>query len=369
MQTSWIEVNLGALEHNVAQVRELAGSSVKVMAVVKANAYGHGLVETSNAFVKAGAGYLGVSTLEEGMELREAGVKSPVLVFSPMLVDQIEDAVEYALDQTVCNTEYVWKISDAAKRMRRKARVHVKVDTGMGRLGVLPEDSEMLACELLSRENIEVTGVYTHFANAADAADAARQNRKFSSVVANMALKEMEVGLRHAANSAALLSMPDARYDMVRTGTLLYGQYPAGNFERMPDLRETWRFKTRIVEIRKLEKGAKVGYGSEFTAKRQCVAAVIPIGYSDGFTLTPESVLRRRSSVVRTVAGMALGANSGPKVRVKGVQVPVIGRVGMQMCSLDVTDVPGIELGDEVLVPVRRTSASSRVKRVYLQSF
>ena len=366
--SAWVEVNLGALKHNLSEVRAFVGPSVKVMAVVKADAYGHGAIATSRAFMEAGADCLGVTTLEEALELRDAGLAAPILVFSPLLPDQVEAALARDIEQTVCDLELAKPVSAAASKSGKPARVHVKVDTGMGRLGVVADDCADFMYRLLNMPGIEIAGVYTHFANALarDISDAKRQNERFSDLIPLLRSKDIPTGLCHAANSAGLIRIPESHHDMVRPGTILYGQYPTSHMPRKLDLRETWCLKARIVALKKLPVGARVGYGSEFTAKRPTLAAVIPIGYSDGFTLIPESAARRANSPVSFIAGKVLGTNGGPHVTVREKRAPVIGRVSMQLCSVDVTDVPGVQLGDEVIIPARRTTTSSRIPRVHV---
>lgn len=359
--TIWVEVNLSALKHNLAEVRAIVGPSVKVMAVVKANAYGHGAVESARAFAEAGADYLGVTTLEEGLELRKGGIAAPILIFSPLLPDQVEAALSEGLEQTICDLDPARSISALAAKTGKAARVQVKVDTGMGRLGVGTGDCPEFIRLLLNLPGIEIAGIYTHFANAGskNLAHAREQDARFSELLANLAAKDIPIGLRHAANSAAILNLPESHHDMVRPGTILYGQLSTQHPGRQLDLRETWCLKTRIVALRKLSPGTRVGYGSEFTASRHTLAAVLPIGYSDGFTLTPESTARRSARPLRLAATC---------VTVRGKSATVIGRISMQICSVDVTDIPGVRLGDEVIVPARRTATSSRIPRVYVMS-
>lgn len=362
--TSWVEVSLSALKHNVAQVRGLVGPAVKIMAVVKADAYGHGAVGASQAFVEAGAECLGVTTLEEGLELRRAGIISPILVFSPLLPDQFAAALMENLEQTLCSLDTVELLSKSAVELGKTARVHVKIDTGMSRLG-MPGDFQVSIRRLGDLPGVEISGVYTHFANAGakDLSSARSQNSLFAEYTK---MAESPLWLWHAANSAGMLNLPDAYYDMVRPGTILYGQYPTRFVPRKLDLRDTWQLKTRIAAIQMVAAGAKVGYGSEFTAARVTQSAVLPIGYSDGFGLIPESVARRSAGPLRAIGGRLLHRSGGSHVIIRGTKAPVIGRISMQMCSVDVTDIPGVEVGDEALVPARRTTTSARIPRVYI---
>ncbi len=366
--SSWVEVSLRALKHNLAEVKSFVGPSVKVMAVVKADAYGHGAVGASRAFAEAGADYLGVTTLEEALEIREAGISTPMLVFSPLLPDQVEAALSNDLDQTVCDLSLAQSISETAGKMGRAARVHMKIDTGMGRLGVLADDAPDFMYRLASLPGLEIAGVYTHFANALDQdiSDAAKQNARFAEVIQLLKSKDMPTGLCHAANSAGLLRLSESHYDMVRPGTILYGQYPTRHTGSKLNLEDTWCLKSRITSLRKLPAGSRVGYGSEYKASKPIIAAVLPIGYSDGFTLVPESVAQRAMRPVRMVADRLMGARRGPCVTIRGQRAPIIGRVSMQMCSVDVTHIPGVQIGDEALIPARRTTTSSRITRAYV---
>jgi len=367
--TSWVEVDLGALRHNLQQVRLVVGPKVRILAVVKADAYGHGAVPVARALAAAGVQYLGVTTLEEGLEIRRAGVSIPMLVFSPLLPDQIEEALINDLDITVFNLDMAAAVSECVARCGKRAMVHIKVDTGMGRLGVMPEECPSFLYSLLRMSGVDIAGVYTHFANAAakNLFHANEQNKQFSQLVELLESKDMPTGLCHASGSAAILNLPDARYDMVRAGTILYGQYPGSHLAVRPELKETWTLKSRIVAVRKLSAGTGVGYGGEWSASRPTRAAIIAVGYSDGFTVMPESVARRMLSPIRVIAEKVLHKPSAPHVVVNGQRAPVIGRVSMQMCSIDVTDIPGAKVGDEVIIPARRTTTSSLIPRVYVE--
>jgi alanine racemase len=223
--------------------------------------------------------------------------------------------------------------------------------------------------EISELPNLEIAGTYTHFANAgaSDLADARRQSAKFSALISDLKSSGIPTGLCHAANSSAILSLPESHLDMVRPGTILYGQYPTTHVEKKLDLEETWRFKTRIIALRKFPAGTPIGYGSEFTTKRPTIAGVIPVGYAEGFTVVPGSVANRKSNLVKTVAAKLLKTRTSPSVVIRGERIPVIGRVSMQITSIDVTSIPDVRVGDEVIVPTRRVTTSSRLPRVYVE--
>lgn len=366
--TSWVEINSSALRHNFEEIRRYVGNSIKIMAVVKADAYGHGIADTAELLQAACADFFGVTSLEEGLELRNNDISKPILAFSPLLPDQFETALVSDIDQTVCDPDLAGKISKAAVKLGKKARVHVKVDTGMGRLGISVDDCISFTYRLMNLPGIEIAGIYTHFADAGskDITSAKKQNYIFSQLLQELESKSICIGLRHAANSSAMLNIPDSHYDMVRPGTILYGQYPTRYTNKPLELKDTWTLKTRVIAIRRLPAGSKIGYGGEFTTKRPTIAAVLPIGYSDGFLLIPESAARRAFSPVRSIISFIKPGIFGSYVKIKGRKAPVIGRISMQMCSVDVTDLGDVKTGDEVLVPARRTTTSARIPRIFI---
>lgn len=360
----WVEVDLSALRHNLLQVRRALADSVKLMAVVKANAYGHGCVETSRAFAESVADGLAVTRLEEALPLREAGLTLPILLFAPIQPENAEAAVRHDLAMTVTGLSLAHTISEAAARLGKTADVHVKVDTGMGRLGLLPAQAAATVQKIAALPNIRVAGVYTHFATAADNLEFARaQLDRFRGVIRSLRDAGVDFGLAHAANSAAILRLPESHLDMVRAGTILYGQYPSGRVPYSLDLRHTWRLKARVCDVRELPAGSPVGYGSEFVTKRPTRTAVIPIGFADGFTLVPEGPFYRRSAL----AFAAIKLRRSLVVQIRGRKAPVIGRVATQMIVADVTGTAGVEVGDEVIVPAMRIPTSALVPRVYLE--
>jgi len=368
LHTTWIEVSTGALKHNLAQVRSLVGNSVKIMAVVKADAYGHGIIGAAKAFVEGGADFLGVTTIEEGLALRHADIDADILVFTPLLPGQVDAAIEANLNLTVCDKDSASAASSAAERIGKRAQVHIKIDTGMGRLGINPDDAPGFAYGLYASGMVEIKGIYTHFANAGsnDLSQARAQNSSFAFVLESLRSKDFSIGLCHSSNSAAILNLPEARYDMVRPGTILYGQYPSRNVARKIELKDTWCLKSRIISLRKLPEGTKIGYGSEFITKRATMAAVLPVGFADGFTLIPESAAKRSANPLRSLAAKVLRAENDTYVSIRGKHAPVIGRVSMQMCTVDVTDIPGVFVGDEVAIPARRVSISRAIPKIYV---
>lgn len=361
---TWIAVSCSALRHNFQAVRLLSGTA-QVIAVVKANAFGHGALETARILAEAGADFFAVTTPTEALELRAAGISGRMLVFLPPLVDQIEALVENDLEQTVGDIAEAKAIADAAQALGKTTSVHLKIDSGMGRLGALPSESAALAQTISQTPGLALTGVYTHFARALEKDESATRGQfaVFQKVLAEIERLGVNPGLRHCANSAALVRFPEMRLDAVRPGTLLYGQYPPGAIPRTLDLRETWRMQTRIIVLRRLPFGSAIGYGAEFVTRRPTTVAVLSIGYADGFTVAPASA----SSGWR---GLKNWLRPTPvTVTIRGKRAVVLGRVSMQICTVDVTDIPGVAVGDIVSVPARRITASARLPRLYLEQF
>jgi alanine racemase len=356
-----VEINRAHLAHNVRAVKQRVGRDVALLAVVKANGYGHGAAEVARIALAHGATYLGVTSLAEGEELRAAGIDAPVLVFGPPLPDQAADLVALELTATVTHVATAQALGQAAQEQRRRVRVHVKVDTGMGRFGALPEEVPELVAAVRDLPALEVEGLYTHFATAfqRDKAYTRQQFATFQRVLENL---PHPPPLRHCANSAALLDLPETHLDLVRCGTLLYGQYPSAEVSHALDLQPTWALKTRIVELRRLPAGWRIGYGSEYVTSRPTLLATLLVGYAEGLSLAPASVLTRPRALLQHAL-----RKPTETVTLRGQKAPIVGRISMQTCTVDVTDVPGVQLGDEVLLSARRVTVPRGVPRVYVE--
>jgi alanine racemase len=337
LRPAWVDVDLAALEHNLARIRErLAGSGARVMAVVKADAYGHGAVGVSRALEAAGVDWLGVALLEEGAEIRRAGVEVPILVLGTARPAKIALYARYGLTPTISSVSELalWRNWTAGQTTAQP--IHLKVDTGMGRLGV-PVAKVPQALELLrTHPGLELAGLLSHFGDADDLESPRNpaQEARFSEVLGLLTPEERERTLIHMANSAAALHRPASRYGLVRLGIALYGLDPAERpdrplaLEARTDLRPVMSVRARIVQIRGLPAGTAVSYGGRTVTRRRSVIAVVPVGYADGYAWR--------------LTGKA-------EALVRGRRVPVAGSVTMDMTLLDVTDA-GAELGDEVVL-------------------
>jgi alanine racemase len=338
LRPAWVEIDLRAIENNTRRLVEIAGDA-ELMAIVKANAYGHGAVEASRAVLRGGAKWLGVISAGEGIELRRANITAPVFVMGYTPPQWARLAVEHDLTLTVFSFDSARAISNAAQELNRLARVHIKIDTGMSRLGIFPEQALDFARVLLTMPNIEIEGVFTHF-SMADTPDAQgvvgwgknftlEQLARFGKVVETFDDAGIQVRYRHCANSPAILNLAQSRFNLVRSGILLYGLDPSPEVPRPSGLVPALALKSRVAIVKDVPAGAYVGYGCAFRAARPTRLAVIMIGYADG--------IRRKL------------ANRGQAL-VRGQRAPIIGRVCMDQTFIDVTDIKGVECGDEVVL-------------------
>jgi alanine racemase len=322
-------IDLSALAHNFSEVTGRIGGR-KVLAVVKAQAYGHGAVPVGRRLVELGASMLGVALVEEGRELREAGITAPILVMGPVFPEQAEALVRLSLTPVVFTTTVADALSQAATELRRTVSVHVKIDTGMGRVGITPEEAAGFIAGIAKLKGIKVDGLMTHFSDAdlRDRQFASAQMDRFESLVRSLEERGISVVLRHAANSAAVLAFDRALLTMVRPGLMLYGYDPLEQSSGA-DLRPVLSLVSRIAFLKKVPAGTPISYGRTFVTKRESRIATVPVGYADGYS---RALSNRGEAIVR------------------GRRVPVVGRVCMDMTMLDVTDVPQAQAGDEVVL-------------------
>ncbi|MBP3656764.1 MAG: alanine racemase [Clostridia bacterium] len=326
---NYCEIDLSAIRHNVGVMRGQLAAGVKFLAVVKADAYGHGAVPVARAALEAGADMLAVAIPEEGIELRGAGIDAPILVLGG-----IDEAAAYAvaqagLTQAVFDEARVRALAAAGRACGSAAKVHLKLDTGMSRIGVrTPEEAQALVQLIDSLEGIELTGCFTHMATAdeEDSAGTLAQIARFESMCAAIAAVHPQPILRHAANTASIFCYPQAHADMVRGGIALYGYPPV---PQAKGLRPAMRWVTRGVYVKTIEPGERVSYGGLFEAHRPTRVMTVPVGYADGYR--------------RAITGKGC-------VLVRGRRAPILGRVCMDQIMVDVTDIPGAQAGDEVVL-------------------
>ena len=362
---AWAEIDLGAVRDNVRSLRAALRGTPRLMAVVKADAYGHGAVAVSRAALAAGAEWLGVATTDEGVELRRAGITSPILLLGSTPAEDAETAVAHDLSVTVFQPEIAGALSQAASRTGRQAKIHFKVDTGMGRIGVAPSDAAAVLRQVSAYAGIVVEGCFTHFATAdeADLGPTRKQLETFLAVLRGVVGRGLPIGLRHAANSAAFLALPEAHFDIVRAGIAVYGVPPAPHLAGRVPLRRVMRLRARVAHTKRVPSGTPIGYGHTYRAPRETRIATIPIGYADGYPRL---------------------AGETREVLLNGRRARVVGRIAMDQCMVDAGVLP-VEVGDEVeiwgeKVPVEEVAATAqtiayevlthvgrRVPRVFVQ--
>lgn len=327
----YAQINLDALKHNFTQIRRHINPNSKLCAVVKANAYGHGAIEVSKVAVACGADVLAVATVEEGLELRRAGFNVPILILGLIPHEAAEAVVANDLTQAVADLELAEKISAAAVRLCKVAKVHLKIETGMGRIGIAPDKAAALAAQINRLPNVELEGMFSHFADA-DSFDRTFTNHQiavFKETAQKIRSAGVNIKICHLAESAAVLDIPEAHFDMVRSGIINYGLYPSEDVRRTIELKPAMKLVTRIVYLKKISAGVSIGYGREFVAERDSLIATLPLGYADGY--------------IRAYKGFHVDISG------KGL-APIAGRVCMDQTMIDVTDVDGVKVGDEVVL-------------------
>jgi alanine racemase len=368
---TWVEVDIDAIQHNTRQVLSLLKDETKLMAVVKADGYGHGAFDIAEATLAAGASYIGVSTLEEGVELRRSGIDAPILIFNPGIGEEADLLIKYDLTVTLAAMKTAEILSHRAYKIGEEIKAHLKIETGFGRGGVFPEEAVAFMKKIEEMGNFDVEGVYSQFATAdeKDKTYSYEQLGNFQRATEALDASGYKLKLKHVCNSAAALDMPEAHLDMVRVGNLIYGQYPSAEVSQTLDLKNTWELKSTVMFVREYQKSQVIGYGAEARTKKGMVLATLPIGFSDGFTLLPESIAIKPKFFLKrllTRFGMKAKRQVGP-IEIKGQQTPIVGRVAMQHTTVDVTQLFNITPGDTATVAARRTSINSRVPKVYIK--
>ncbi|MEM6400325.1 MAG: alanine racemase [Cyanobacteria bacterium P01_D01_bin.116] len=333
-QRAWVEINLAALSDNIAQIRKLLEPQTQFMAVVKADAYGHGAVSVAQTALKAGANWLGVATVPEGIQLRKAGIKAPILILGATYTpEQVEAIAQWELEATLCDCKQALIFSDILETINFDSplRVHLKLDTGMSRLGTFWQDCNEFVQLVKRLPYLSIKSVYSHLATA-DSPDKTTmdlQHQRFESAIAILKASGIEVPCFHLANSAATLSDSSLHYDMVRVGLAIYGFYPSPHLRSTIDLKPVLQVKARVTHVKMIEKGAGVSYGHTFIAAKQMRLAVAGIGYADGI---PRNLSNKMQVLIR------------------GVKVPQIGTITMDQIMLDISSLPDVQEGEIVTI-------------------
>ncbi len=326
-----IEIDLGALRRNYHTLRATAGSA-EMMVVVKADAYGHGAVAVAQALVAEGCRHFGVATISEAGQLRDVGIRSRIYLLGGFFAEQAKEIVELDLTPFVFDVSIVAPLQTAAKELgRRDFPVHLKIDSGATRLGVMPPELARAIEELRAATSLRLEGACTLFANAGDPASIVTdsQLRVFNEALSALRSAGLPPTIVHAANSAALVLRPDSHFTLVRPGLAIYGLPPVQAVRDKIDLTAVMTFKTRLMQIKRAPAGTGVGYGHTFVTQRESVLGILPVGYADGY---------RR------------GLQNGAETLIRGCRAPVVGAVSMDLSVIDLTEVPGVSVGDEVVL-------------------
>ena len=345
----WAEVDLKAIKHNFEEVQRLVKDNSKIMAVVKADAYGHGLCKVASVLDAAGVDFFGVARLDEAISIREQGIEKPILILGYTPPEAAPELYSHNITQTVFSTDYALRLNEHS-RGYGKIKVHIKVDTGMGRLGLVHETMNGMLPENVAvihqLPHLETEGIFTHFAASddADKTSALNQLRKFKNILADLEQRGIRIPIKHAANSAAIIDLPESYLDMVRPGIMLYGLYPSnGVHQQNANLKPAMQIKARIAQVKKVPAGFRVSYGHTYATPVATKLATIPLGYADGY--------RRQLS-------------SAGKVLVHGQQAQIVGRVCMDQSMLDVGKINDVAAGDEVVIIGQQGKAELSAERL-----
>ncbi|ENZ03621.1 alanine racemase [Clostridium thermobutyricum] len=328
----WAEVDLKAIENNIKEIKRVAKDK-EIIAVVKADAYGHGALDVVPVLLKNGADRLAVAVITEAIELRKAGINVPILILGYTPISFADDIINYDIEQTVFDLNYAKELSKAALRLGKKAKIHISLDTGMGRIGFIPNEESINSIEEISKlDGIEITGMFTHFSTAdeADKNYTREQFEKYKWTVYQLEKRDINVGIKHVANSATIIDLEEYYYDAIRPGIILYGYYPSNevNKEKIK-IRPALTLKSHVIHLKEVKEGTYISYGRKYVTKGIEKIATLPIGYADGYT--------------RLLSGKV-------KVIINNKLVPVVGRICMDQCMVNVSELDSVKVGDEVIL-------------------
>ena len=332
LRPAWAEIDLDAIAYNTRNIKKLIGDK-DLIAVVKANCYGHGVIDIIPTLLENGVSRFAVAMISEALEIRDNKITAPVMIlgFTPLYLG--EELINNNIEQTVYDLDYAKELSKIALTLNKKAKIHIAIDTGMGRIGFLPNEKSIdNITEICSLEGIEVIGIFTHFSTS-DEKDKEYSHEQFTkmlSVMDTLKKRGIDIPLKHVANSGAIIDLPDTYLDAVRAGIILYGYYPSDEIDKNNlALKPALTLKATITNVKTLEKDMYVSYGRTFKTSNETIVATIPVGYADGY-------LRKL-------------AENG-KVIIKGEFAPIIGRICMDQFMIDVTNIPDVKIGDEVIL-------------------
>jgi len=328
----YAEIDLDAIAYNMKNIKNLVKDK-EVIAVVKADCYGHGALDLVPTLLENGASRLAVAVLTEGIELRNNNINAPMMIlgYTPLYLG--EELIKYDLEQTIYDLEYAKKLSAIGLSLNKKAKIHIAIDTGMGRIGFLPNEKSVKdVSEIYSLKGLDVLGIFTHFSTSdeEDKEYTYEQFKKFTDFTSKLSDLGIEIPLKHVSNSGAIMDMPETYLDAVRAGIILYGYYPSNEVDKNNlSLKPALTLKASITRVQEMDKDMYISYGKTFKTERKSLIATLPIGYADGYS--------------RLLA-------KGAKVILNGKFAPIVGRICMDQCMIDVTDIEDVKVGDEVIL-------------------
>lgn len=334
LNRAWAEINLDNIAHNVREIRRITNKNAEILGVVKADGYGHGALETARTILSNGGTRLAVSMLDEAIQLRNDGIQVPILILGYTDPRRAEEIILNDVTQTVFSHDLAESLSNAAQRLGRNVKIHIKIDTGMTRIGFMPGYSAVKNVVQISKlPGIIIEGLFTHFASAdeKDRSYTLMQFERFMSIVSELNRVGVYIPVKHAANSAATIEFPETHLNMVRPGIVLYGLYPSNDIDRSKiDLKPAMELKANVTLVKDVEPETCISYGRIFTTCRDSRIATIPLGYADGYTRL---------------------LNEKAEVLIRGGRVPVVGKICMDQCMADITDLKReVRVGDEVVI-------------------
>lgn len=338
VRSAWIDINLDKLRGNIDKLKGVVAQDSKIMGVIKADGYGHGAVEVASILREEGIGRFAVAISEEGIELRESGFTEPILIFGNTPEEDYDKIAKYTLTPTIYSLPDARKLDRAARHGGIKIPVHIKIDTGMGRLGFVPDAEALCDIEAISKlENIHIEGIFSHMSSAdkEDNEKSLRQYKQFIGFLDTLASRGVSIPIRHIANSAVMLKFPQMHLDLVRAGICMYGIYPSAQMANAPaiNLQQMMEVKARLVHVKKVPCSTEIGYGGTFKTDRESVIGTVPLGYADGISAA-------MSNKAEFLAG--------------GRRRRVVGRICMDQLMIDLTEGPQVRAGDEVVIMGRQ---------------
>lgn len=328
----WAEIDLNAIEYNTKNIKKIVGDK-ELIAVVKADCYGHGACEIAPTLLKSGASRFAVAMLSEAIKLRNSGITSPIMILGYTPIELADELIKYDIEQTVYDLSYAEELSKLAEMLHKKAKIHLALDTGMGRIGFFPNEESLNDINTINGlKGIEIIGMFTHFSTS-DEADKSYTNKQFNKItsfIEKLKNQGIDIPLKHASNSGAIIDMPETYLDAVRAGIILYGYYPSNEvMKKKLSIKPALTVKAKIAHVKTMDEGMYISYGRTYQTSRKSIIATIPMGYADGY-------LRELSSK--------------GKVIINGQFAPIVGRVCMDQFMVDVTDIPNVHTGDEAIL-------------------